>query len=311
MKSTLKYSLNAFIAFALLLGGCTEQDFTLGELTAPTNIVIDTEIMGQDANNPDGDGSGDVKITVSSDNAIAHKIDFGTSETLSLETLANPTVTKKFTRTGVFTYRITVVAFGAGGTSSVATKDITVRSDFNVDPVIVTNLTGDSSKTWIVDKSVAGHFGVGPWSGAFTPIWWQAGVNEKVNCCNCFYTTQFTFTKNTTSNTFSLQVASPDGAFTKTGSLASVPGIPSSGAEGCYAYGGGTESFTFVPSSTGNPNSLTQTAILLSGNTTYIGYGSLQKEYEIVEISSTVMKLRIQGTETGNAWYLTLVPADL
>jgi len=55
---------------------------------------------------------------------------------------------------------------------------------------------------------------------------------------------------------------------------------------------------------------LTQTAILLSGNTVYIGYGSLQKEYEIVEISESVMKLRIQGTETGNAWYLTLIPAD-
>jgi len=66
-----------------------------------------------------------------------------------------------------------------------------------------------------------------------------------------------------------------------------------------------------VPSATGNPNSLTQTAILLSGSTVYIGYGSLQKEYEIVEITPTVMKLRIQGTETGNAWYLTLIPAVL
>jgi hypothetical protein len=310
MKSNLKYSLHALFAFVLLFGSCTEQDFTLGELTAPSNIVIDTEIMGQDANNPDGDGSGDVKITVSSEGALAYKIDFGTSETVSLENFGG-TTTKKYTKTGVFTYRITVVAFGAGGTSSVATKDITVRSDFNVDPVIVTNLTGDSSKTWIVDKSVAGHMGVGPWAGEFSPIWWQAGVNEKVNCCNCFYTTQFTFTKNSASNTFTLQVASPDGAFTKTGSLASIPGIPSSGAEGCYAYGGGTESFSFVPSATGNPNSLTQTAILLSGSTVYIGYGSLQKEYEIVEISSTVMKLRIQGTETGNAWYLTLIPADI
>lgn len=310
MKSFLKYNLQIFLAFVLLFGSCTEQDFTLGDLTAPSNIVIDTEIIGQDANNPNGDGSGDVKITVSSNDAIAYKIDFGTSETLSLENMTTTTVTKKFTKTGVFTYRITVVAFGAGGTSSVATKDITVRSDFNVSPQVVTYLTADASKTWIVDKSVAGHFGVGPWTGAFSPIWWQAGVNEKVNCCNCFYTTQFTFTKNAASNTFSLQVASPDGAFTKTGSLASIPGIPSSGDEGCYAYGGGTESFTFVPSTTGNPNSLTQTAILLSGNTVYIGYGSLQKEYEIVEISESVMKLRIQGTETGNAWYLTLIPAD-
>lgn len=311
MKSISKISLFFLTAFALFAIGCTEQDFTLGELNAPTNIVINTEIIGQDTNNPNGDGSGDVKITVSSEGAIAYKIDFGTSESLSLENMSSTTVTKKYTKTGVFTYRITVVAFGAGGTSSTANKDITVRSDFNVNPQIVTYLTADASKSWIVDKSVAGHFGVGPWIGEFSPVWWQAGVNEKVGCCNCFYTTLFTFTKNVSSNTFSIEVLSPDGAFTKTGSLASIPGIPASGSEGCYAYGGGTSSFTFVPSSTGNPNSLTQTSILLSGTTTYIGYGSLQKEYEVVEINENVMKLRVQGTETGNAWYLTLIPADL
>jgi hypothetical protein len=30
------------------------------------------------------------------------------------------------------------------------------------------------------------------------------------------------------------------------------------------------------------------------------------KEYEIMSISATTLKLRVQGTETGNAWYLTL-----
>jgi hypothetical protein len=47
----------------------------------------------------------------------------------------------------------------------------------------------------------------------------------------------------------------------------------------------------------------------LGGTTTFIGYGSLQKEYEIMVISSNYMYLRVQGTETGNAWYLKLKPA--
>ena len=54
----------------------------------------------------------------------------------------------------------------------------------------------------------------------------------------------------------------------------------------------------------------TRTSILLDGNTTFIGYGSLAKEYEILVIDANYMYLRVRGTETGNAWYLKLIPAN-
>ena len=105
-----------------------------------------------------------------------------------------------------------------------------------------------------------------------------------------------------------MQVTNPDGAFTKTGSLTTLPGIPASGDEGCYSYSGGTSAFSFIPASTAIAASTpsTQTSILLAGNSTYIGYGAVQKEYEILVLTSTYMYLRVQGTETGNAWYLKL-----
>jgi hypothetical protein len=273
--------------------------------------------------NPNGDGSGVVNINVKASEALAFKIGYNDVTNLSTppemvsiaSTLENglrtSSVSKKFTSLGLHTYRITVVAYGRGGTSSTLTKDIDVVSNFSPDPSIVANLTNGTSKSWIVDKSVPGHFGVGPWSGEVTPVWWSAGINEKESCCPCFYTATFTFVKNAASNTYSLQVATPNGAFTKTGSNASIPGIPASGDEGCYSYAGGTSSFTFIPSSTGIAASTpsTQTSILLGGTTTFIGYGSLQKEYEIMVISSNYMYLRVQGTETGNAWYLKLKPA--
>ena len=187
---------------------------------------------------------------------------------------------------------------------------MTVVSNFIADPAIVTALTNNTSKTWVVDKSVPGHFGVGPWTGSVGPDWWSANVDEKVSCCNCFYTSTFTFTK-ASATSYTIQVACPDGAFTKTGALTTLPGIPSSGAEGCYSYGGGSGAFSFIPSSTGiaaaTPS--TQTSILLSGVDTFIGYGALQKEYEILVINANYMYLRVQGTETGNAWYLKLKPA--
>lgn len=294
----------------LLCVGCKKKDYTMGALIAPSDIVISTSIVGQSSSMPDGDGSGNVVIKITGNNALSYKIDYDAADGISLQHLPSGTVTRKYTRVGVHTYRITVVAYGTGAAATTVTKDIQVRSDFNPDPALVDNLVGSGTKTWSVDKDVQGHFGVGPWSvTSLTPEWWSAPPNDKAGCCNCFYTTTFTFTRVMPANTFTLTVVSPDGAFTKTGALAGgLPGIPASGGEACYAYNGGTSPFSFVPSGSGIPASApsTQTAIQLGGNNTFIGYGALAKEYEIISITATTLKLRVQGTETGNAWYLIL-----
>ncbi|MGE5355810.1 MAG: hypothetical protein ACM3PT_06175 [Deltaproteobacteria bacterium] len=287
-----------------IFNGCQKEDYSLGELVAPSNLVISTEIAGKDANNPNGDGSGDVKISASANDALAYKIDFGISDTKNFVPMKNGVISFKYTTLGTKTYTISVIAYGSGGTATSASKTITVKFDYKPADFIISNLTGGSSKTWIVDKSVPGHFGVGPWDNR-EPVWWQAGVNEKVNCCNCFYTSTFTFTKS--GNNYSLAVNCPDGAFTKTGSLTNLPGIPAAGDEACYPYAGGTNSISFLPTPSTNENT-TNTIVKMGGNNIYIGYGALQDEYEILKIESNVMRLRIRGTETGNAWYLILIP---
>lgn len=304
--------LNRIIILAAVVGmalGCNpNEDYTLGDLTPPTNIAINAEIVGQTAATPYGDGSGDVKFTITADGALNYRIDYDAADGISLDNLPTGKAARKYTKLGTNTYLVTVVAYGKGGSSSTATKEITVQSNFTPDASIINNLTGGNSKTWVVDQSVPGHFGVGPWSdGSSGPDWWSAAIDEKVACCNCFYTARFKFNK--IPGGYSLDVTTPDGAFTKTGSLAGgLPGIPGSGDEGCYAYGGGSGSFSFVPSSTGIPASApsTKTAIQLSGSNTFIGYGALQKEFEIMVLTSNYMYLRAQGTETGNAWYLKL-----
>lgn len=304
MKTKIKLLFLLFPILSIFILSCGEEDYSLGDLKAPSELVLTTTIAGQNTANPNGDGSGDVTITAVSKDVLAYKIDFGNTPSPNYVPLVNGTVTKKYTSLGTNTYKITVIAYGSGGTSTIATKNITVKSDFKPVDEIVTNLTNNGSKTWIVDKSVPGHFGVGPWDNR-EPVWWQAGVNEKVNCCPCFYTTTFNFTKS--GNNYTLQVTNPDGAFTKTGSLTKLPGIPASGDEGCYPYGGATNAFAFIPSSGENPGS-TNTIIKLGGNNIYIGYGSCLDEYEILSLSATSMKIRVQGTETGNAWYMTLIP---
>lgn len=306
MKNNLKL-ISGILMLLVVMNSCKKTDYSMGDLTAPTDVVINTVVVGQDATHPNGDGSGNVKITVTAKNALSYKVDYDANDPVTLVFLPSGTTTKKYTNLGLNTYRITAVAYGKGGAASTVTKDVSVRSDFTVAPSIVTALTNDASRSWVVDKSVAGHLGVGPWSGSSTPEWWSAAINEKVACCPCFYSATFKFTK-VSATSYTLQVATPDGAFTKTGSLSSIPGIPASGDEGCYSYGGGTSNFSFAPSSSNTvaASASTKTSILLGGNNTFIGYGALQREYEILSISSTAMYLRIQGTETGNAWYLKM-----
>ena len=308
MKKVFKYLFGIFVII-ITLYRCADTTYKMGDLTAPTDLVINTEVVGATTAKPNGDGSGDVKISISATNALAYKVDYDANNPVDLVYLASGSVTKKYTTLGLNTYTITALAYGKGGTTSTVTKNVTVRSDFTVATEIVTNLTGGTSKTWAVDASLPGQIGVGPWDNtSVTPSWWAAAVNEKVACCNCFYTTTFKFSKDAAAGTYSLQVTNPDGAFTKTGSLTTLPGIPATGAEGCYSYSGGTSTFSFIPASTGIPATApsTQTSILLAGNATYIGYGACLKEYEIMVLTPTYMYLRVQGTETGNAWYLKL-----
>jgi hypothetical protein len=301
-----KYSIVFSLLLLLIIGSCKKNEYSMGSLTAPTEVTINTKLAGQDAANPNGNGSGDVEITLTGKNVLSYNIDYDASDGISLVFLESGKTTRKYTKIGLNTYRITVVAYGPGGTSTTVTKDIQVQSNFTPAADIVSNLTGTGSKTWKVDKDVAAHFGVGPWSTtSVTPEWYAAAPNEKAGCCNCFYSASFTFTK--TSTGYTLTVATPDGALTKTGALAGgLPGIPASGSEGCYSYSGGTSSFSFIPASSGVATGTTKTAILLGGNNTFIGYGALLKEYEIISITATSVYLRVQGTETGNAWYLRL-----
>ncbi len=309
MKNTIK-TLIVIAALLVVYSACKKQDYQMGDLNGPANLVINTELVGQSPENPYGDGSGDVNITISADNALAYKVGFDANSVSDYTVIPSTgKVTKKFTSIGTNTYRITAIVTGKGGTTSTVSKDVTVAFDYVFDQSIVTKLTGDASKSWVVDKSVPGHFGVGPWDPtSVTPAWWSAGINEKLSCCPCFYTATFTFTK-VTPKTYKLQVTT-DNAFTKTGSLTTLPGIPATGGEGCYPYPGGTSEFAFVPASSGIPEaSTTTTAILLQGVETYIAYGATKKEYEILSITDNTLYLRVQGTETGNAWYIKMIPA--
>ena len=138
---------------SFLVFSCQDDDLELESMTVPTNITVNTDIST--------DGSGIVVFNVSADNAFTYRFNFGDGTT---GTSLDGTITKRFTRNGLNTYLVTVVAYGKGGISSSKSMEIEVESDFS-DPETKEFLTGGSSKTWYVAASLPGHLGVGPTSG--------------------------------------------------------------------------------------------------------------------------------------------------
>ena len=94
MTRALKYFFYLAL-FAGVMSSCKKQDFRMGDLTAPSDVVINTTIIGQDANHPDGDGSGDVKIELSGKNVLAYYVDFDASNVFSPEMITSGQVTHK------------------------------------------------------------------------------------------------------------------------------------------------------------------------------------------------------------------------
>jgi len=76
MKKLIK---NISVFFLLLVGltGCEEETYEVGALVAPTNLNVSVQIVGQDDNNPNGDGSAAVIFTATSENEINYQFNFG------------------------------------------------------------------------------------------------------------------------------------------------------------------------------------------------------------------------------------------
>jgi len=168
-----KYFL-AFLSFALIFGSCEEETYEFGDIKTPTNMQIIADIVGADVDNPNGDGSGQVNFSVTSDNAMSYKFIHNGTE----EIVPSGNKTYVFGTTGLHTYEVTILALGTAGVSSSETTSVEVLTLYSPPADLITMLTGDSERTWRIKNEVYGHMGVGP-TDATSPIWWAAGPDGK------------------------------------------------------------------------------------------------------------------------------------
>ena len=173
MKHILKISL--LLSIAIFFIACQEEDQTFGNIVAPTNIVVVPEIVGQDAANPNGDGSGLVNFTATADNALSFKYSFGSA----VVNAPSGTTDFTFSDLGVNIYTVTVVAYGTGGVSTTTTLEVEVLATYSAPADLLNALVGDGSKTWRIKSESPGHFGLGPVGGVVPTEWYGAGPGEK------------------------------------------------------------------------------------------------------------------------------------
>lgn len=305
MKNKILY-LALFVFTLVFFASCVDDDYEVGALTYPTNIQVSSEVVGVTEETPNGDGSGTVNFTVSADNAMTYKFIYGDG---FVDVSHDGTTTHSFSKNGVNDYLVTVVAYGAGGTSANATTSVTVFSNFS-DPEAEQLLTGGSTKTWYVDAAALGHLGVGPApsteNGWDQPgFWYAAQPFEKAgsDASSCFYTDEMVFSMNA-SGGITYNYYNNGATFINVDYISQFGGEGSSDA--CLPFESPVDmSVSLSPATSGFPDSRGTMINISDGGTIsyYIGASS----YEIISIDENSMLLRaIMGNNDFLAWYLRL-----
>jgi hypothetical protein len=291
-----QFKLFAFVAL-LMLAGCKKEEYSFGDLKTPSGLVLTTAIQGATNAAPTGDGSGNVSITLAAADVISFKIDFGDGES---KIVSPGTHLHKYSMPGTYDYTITVNAIGTGGTISTLTKKIKVMTLFDIPADIMSNLTGGTSKIWIVDKDAPSHFGVGPGpsSGAnetFWPSWYAAGPNGRTPA---EYDDEITLTK-AGANSISMVLDNKGQTFIVPDYKAYY-GLSAGELQNFDATGTKVLAFSAATSNTTSTIS-TRIQFTVPGHG-LLSWGLGTKTYEIMEITSSTMSVRSIGVD-GNAWY--------
>ena len=307
-----KIFINIVSVFTLfLMGSCQEESKSFGSLDTPANLVVTTQIIGQNTTNAlNGDGTGKVLFTATADNAISYRYIFGDGSSVNSP---SGIYEKRYNQVGLNTYTVTIIATGKGGIAATTTKEVTVLSNFE-DPQSVAFLTGGTQKTWYWSASEAGHLGVGPNSDDnsqnYYAHWYQAVPWEKAGSSesSCLYGNELTFSL--VGNQLKFQLNNQGQTFFNKDFRSVVGGTSANDA--CYNYNvGGLKNVNLGPSESvvmASPDHLTRTTgtMMNFSDGGFMGYYIGQSSYEILSISATRMTVRaVMGGNPALAWYHT------
>lgn len=302
MKNMKQYISVMLIGLLFISFGCQKDAYELGELTAPSNLNVTYEIVGADAENPNGDGSGVVNFTATADNEITFNFEFGDGKDNKIAPDGN--ISHVFSSNGTNTYNVTVFAVGTGGITTNKTVPVEVYSSFS-DEEAVQFLTGGSTKSWYWAADQLGHLGLGPNDMVYEDgqhtyaAWYTAAPWEKSE--STLYETELVFSIESGDLTF--EQLNPSGEAFIQGVYASELGL---GDEGSYPFDiAGVKIVSFSPaSSIATVDGQYRGTSMGFSDGGFMGFYAGTSEYEIMEITDNILKVRmVQANEPLFAWY--------
>ena len=290
---TIKRSFIALFLLTVVFSSCKKAEYNIGDIITPTGLALNTVVVGTDAANPFGNGTGKVDITVTAANALSYKIDFGDGTAPQL--VPTGVIQYRYGAPGTAEYNITVNAIGTAGVMSTITKKVKVFVNFQIPAAILQSLTNGSSKVWQTDHDAPGHFGVGA-ASEFFANYYAATPNSREACA---YDDDITFSKDANDNV-KMSIDNKGASFS-IGAATTFYGF--GGGDGCYAINtGGLKSLIFMDAtSASTPAQSTRIQFTVPGNG-IINFGTGGTTYEILSITDTQVHLRNIGAD-GNSWY--------
>ena len=332
---TFKKIIGLFILSISLFTSCQDEDQEFGALKAPTNITLNYEILGQDADNPNGDGSGIVNFSATADDAITYIFSFGDNTDNASAPSGNSS--HRFTRTGLSSYNVTVTASGLGGVTSSKSINIEVFSAFDdieaksfltgapisqdSDGLDVIDISSPANKTWYLDDSKTGHLGVGP-SLAFDiqiygapreyyyPSFFSAAPGTFCgNDGDCFCDDELIFTLNPDGSMDYLLDNKGTTFFNGNAAHQAIAG-GAGGGDACLDFDTSTVSnVSFAPGSedwslVADPSFESRGTQMNFSDSGFMSYYVGSSSYEIIEITETELYVRtLDAADPNLAWY--------
>ncbi|NND53151.1 MAG: family 16 glycosylhydrolase [Flavobacteriaceae bacterium] len=308
------------LGVGLIFNSCLDEDQEFGAIIVPSNLTLSFQIVGQDADNPNGDGSGLVNFTASADDAITYRYAWGDGTENDVAPSGN--ITHRFNLTGVNTYNVTVIASGTGGVTTSTSVTIDVFSAFD-DQEAKDLLSGGagSSKTWYLEASEPGHLGVGPSLALdlvifgtptqfYFPSFFSAVPFEKCGDpdSDCLCDDELTFSLDANGQ-LTYELNNNGQTYFNAGHQAIVGG--DGAGDLCFDFDtSGVSNVSLAPSNIDwslipDASFLTPRGTVLNfSDDAFMGYYVSSSSYEIMEVTDSFLYVRtIDGNDPNLAWY--------
>jgi len=287
-KKHLLFITSISVLLTIVISACRKENPQLGSPPEETDAVF--TYAPSDTNN-------NVIIFTATNPDIINMWDFGNGLTGE-----GAVVSSIYPNAGNYTVNLSV--FNSGGSKTSSQEIIIEQTDPGLlDNPIYTMLTGGINgpgfKSWYIDSTTAGHFGVGPdpvSALGYTPEWWSAPEMAKPGCG--MYDDRFVFYL----NDYRFDMITNGDVYVHNTIADQYPGAFENLADFTAPYDNQlNESWSVIEGS--------DTTLTVSGNS-FIGFGTGVNTYKIIELTENSMYLAF-GHHTGELmWYLRLKPEN-